>query len=88
MHAYAVARDMRGAVACVEEMEAEGIVPNAATFSVIISGYGRLGDVKYVSLPQNTNCSRMPFVLFTGSVFVDINSSCINLSCIYKLVAC
>lgn len=48
VHAYAVARDLRGAVACVEEMEADGIVPNAATFSVIISGYGRLGDAKYV----------------------------------------
>lgn len=46
-----MARDLRGAVACVEEMEAEGIVSNAATFSVIISGHGRLGDVKYVSLP-------------------------------------
>lgn len=51
MHAYAVARDMRGAVACVEEMEADGIVPNEATFSVVISGYGKLGNVKYVSLP-------------------------------------
>lgn len=42
---------MRGAVACVEEMEADGIVPNEATFSVVISGYGKLGNVKYVSLP-------------------------------------
>lgn len=61
VHAYAVARDLRGAVSCVEEMEADGIVPNEATFSVIISGYGRIGDVKYVSLPHNANRSSMIF---------------------------
>jgi pentatricopeptide repeat protein len=68
VHAYAVARDLRGAVACVEDMEAEGIVPNAATFSVVISGYGRSGDVQYVSLPENADCSRILFVQFTCSV--------------------
>lgn len=50
-----MAQDLRGAIACVEEMEAEGVSPNAATYSVIISGYGRLGDVEYVSPPLNTN---------------------------------
>lgn len=51
IHAYAMARDMRAAVVCFEEMEAEGISPNAATVSVIISGYARLGNVEYVILP-------------------------------------
>lgn len=51
IHAYAMAHDMRAAVACFEEMEAEGILPNAATVSVIISGYAKLGNVEYVILP-------------------------------------
>lgn len=46
IRAYIMAQNLQGAVSCVEEMEIEGIFPNAATFSAIISGYGSSGNVE------------------------------------------
>eukprot|EP01018_Ginkgo_biloba_P016767 Gb_31761 [translate_table: standard] len=46
VHAYAVARDMRGAVACVDEMQAEDVELNLATYSILISGYANIGDAE------------------------------------------
>lgn len=63
IHAYAVACDMRGAVACLEEMEAEGIAPNAATLSVIISGFAKLGNTEYALLSLPYFCAPR-FLLF------------------------
>jgi len=71
IHAYAMAHDMRAAVACFEEMEAEGILPNAATVSVIISGYAKLGNVEYVILPPmplNSPISEMCLKQFSCSM--------------------
>lgn len=48
IRAYIMAQNLQGAVSCVEEMEIEGIFPNAATFSAIISGYGSSGNVEEV----------------------------------------
>lgn len=46
VHAYAVARDMRGEVSCVDEMEAEYVELNVETYSILISGYANIGDVE------------------------------------------
>ncbi|XBI59580.1 hypothetical protein VPH35_040614 [Triticum aestivum] len=46
VHAYAVARDMRGALSCVEEMKAEGIGLTIVTYSILISGFGKINDAQ------------------------------------------
>uniref|UniRef100_A0A453D9K8 Pentatricopeptide repeat-containing protein n=1 Tax=Aegilops tauschii subsp. strangulata TaxID=200361 RepID=A0A453D9K8_AEGTS len=41
-----VARDMRGALSCVEEMKAEGIGLTIVTYSILISGFGKINDAQ------------------------------------------
>ncbi|KAL5976477.1 hypothetical protein ACLOJK_020810 [Asimina triloba] len=46
VNAYAVARDMRGALSCVEEMKDEGIEMTVVTYSVLIKGFNNIGDAE------------------------------------------
>eukprot|EP00268_Persea_americana_P064559 TRINITY_DN8517_c0_g1_i1.p1 TRINITY_DN8517_c0_g1~~TRINITY_DN8517_c0_g1_i1.p1 ORF type:complete len:395 (+),score=88.17 TRINITY_DN8517_c0_g1_i1:43-1185(+) len=46
VNAYAVARDMRGALACVEEMKDEDIEMSVVTYSILIKGFNNIGDAE------------------------------------------
>ena len=46
IHAYAVARDMKGAISCFTEMVDEGIKPTIATYCILISGFGKEGNAE------------------------------------------
>ncbi|CAN6444939.1 unnamed protein product [Victoria cruziana] len=46
VHAYAVARDMQAAVACVQEMKSEDIEMTLVTYSIIIAGFANVADAK------------------------------------------
>lgn len=41
-----MARDMRGALACVEEMKDEDIEMSVVTYSILIKGFNNIGDAE------------------------------------------
>lgn len=46
VHAYAVARDMRGALSCIDEMRTEGVELTVATYSILIAGFAKVLDAE------------------------------------------
>ncbi|XP_057249173.1 pentatricopeptide repeat-containing protein At5g04810, chloroplastic-like isoform X2 [Beta vulgaris subsp. vulgaris] len=45
IHAYAVGRDMEEALSCVRKMKEEGIELSLVTYSILVGGFARIGNV-------------------------------------------
>lgn len=46
IHAYAVGRDMEEALCCVRKMKDEGIELGLVTYSVLIGGFAKVGNIE------------------------------------------
>lgn len=46
IHAYAVGRDMEEALSCARKMRDEGIEMSLVTYSIIVGGFARVGNVE------------------------------------------
>lgn len=49
IHAYAVGRDMEEALSCVRKMKEEGIELSLVTYSILVGGFARIGNVELVA---------------------------------------
>lgn len=50
IHAYAVGRDMEEALSCVRKMKDEGIEMSLVTYSILVGGFGKIGNFEYVAI--------------------------------------
>lgn len=48
IHAYSVGRDMEEALSCVRKMKEEGIELSLVTYSILVGGFARVGNVELV----------------------------------------
>lgn len=46
VHAYAVGRDMEEALCCVRKMKDEGIELSLVTYSILIGGFAKVGNIE------------------------------------------
>lgn len=46
VHAYAVGRDMEEALSCVRKMKDEGVEMTLVTYSILVGGFAKVGDVE------------------------------------------
>lgn len=46
IHAYAVGRDMEEALSCVRKMKEEGIEMSLVTYSILVSGFAKMGNAE------------------------------------------
>ncbi|KAK6156245.1 hypothetical protein DH2020_010493 [Rehmannia glutinosa] len=50
IHAYAVGRDMEEALSCVRKMRDEGIEMSLVTYSILVGGFAKIGNVQAAEL--------------------------------------
>ena len=48
IHAYSVGRDMEEALSCVRKMKEEGIELSLVTYSILVGGFARVGNIELV----------------------------------------
>lgn len=46
IHAYAVGRDMEEALSCVRKMRDEGIEMSLVTYSIVVGGFAKMGNIE------------------------------------------